>query len=490
MQTISEQLEREGENPRNLDGTDGEKLLTRMEQMYRQITEDETHYDLMCDYWRGAHANPYAPSDQRAEIRALRKRAITNLIPLAVNIPAQLSFADGFRRNEEDFPEEWQVWENSGFKSRQTSAFTSSLVYGGAYISVENLGTGEPRLCLLSSRNTVAFYHDPVNDIHPAFAMTIKHYPRFQEPGLAVYYDAEKTVHWDMDETGEFSNPREYPHGLGKTPMRRLPCMVDDEGVSRGVVEMLIPAQDRINQTSFDLLATQSFSAFKVRWASGMMGDPILDENGEPKVDADGNQMYRPVPIDQSTFLQTDDPQARFGTMDETPLDGFLEARENDIRSFAVQGQLPPHSLLGNMSNLSAETLVAAMSQTQRFAHVLKTAWGQAIVDLMHLVAIDLGVVGPDEEYEAEVRWRDMEEHTLGAQVDALAKGAESLQIPVRGLWSRFPGTTAGEIARWERLREEEYEAGFDVPDSVDDVNMREAVEPPTGDGIDLGEDE
>lgn len=476
----------DGRTPVQDDG-DG-NIIKRLRAMMLQIDGDSAAYDQCKNYVEGKQDDPYAPTDQRAEIKALRKRSIMNLMPLAVSIPSQLSFVEGYRRNKEKFPEEWNCWLRSGFASRQTSIWSSALTYGAAYVAVENLGVGDPKFKLLSTRNTVAFYEDPINDSHPAYAMTIRHRPRGEQPGRVIYYDPEQIIHYDWTDAGDYVNPQVFKHKLGESPIRRFTCLLDDEGSSRGVVELLIPAQDKVNQSSFDLLATQSFSAFKVRWASGMLGDPVLDENGVPKVDAEGNQIYRPVPIDQSTFLQTDDPQAKFGTLDETPLDGFQASLEQSLRHYAVQAQLPPHSLLGSLSNLSAETLVAAMSQTDRFTHILKNSWGQSLVDLLHLAALDLGLVSSlDEEYDGEVRWRDMSDHTLAAQVDALGKAVQMMGIPERGVWSRFPGVTTGEIEHWEELAEERDRAVYDDPTNVSGSANRESYEPPVGAGIPLG---
>lgn len=496
---------KDGQNPVNLGGE--ETIQKRLEQMSLRIRTDAPAYDLCKNYVDGKQEDPYAPSDQRDEIRELRRRAIMNLMPLAVSIPAQLSFVQGYRRNGNNFPPEWRVWTRSGFHARQTSIWTSALTYGASYVSLENLGQGNPRLRLLSSRNTVAFYSDPVNDIHPDFAMTIRSKPHGDEPGLVVYYDPEQIIYYDLTTAGDFHNPRVFPHSLGETPIRRFTCLVDDEGTSRGVVEMLIPAQDRVNQDSFDRMATQSFSAFKVRWASGMMGDPRLDENNEPVLDAEGQHIYDAVPIDHSTMLMADNPDAKFGTLDETPLDGFQGSLEQSVRHFAVQGQLPPHSLLGNLSNLSAETLVAAMAQTDRFSTILKTSWEQSVVDLMRLVARDMGIemaglvsaeIEDDDiegfvgDYEGEIRWRDMSDHTLAAQVDALGKGAQMLGIPIRGLWNRFPNSTSGDIEYWEELAEEQDAMAFDEGATAQSAARRESsrpsgYEPPVQSGLALG---
>lgn len=443
-----------------------EGRIQALRDMLMTIETDSKEYELISDYHKGNQARPNVPKTARVEVHEIAKRSVMNLMPLQVSIPAQLSFIDGYREGGNRDPKVWSVWDNSSMAAKQTNAFRTALKYGNSFLSLEDLNQKEPKIKLLSTPDTVAFYHDPVNDRFPVYAMTIRFRPSGDKPGLVVYYDDQEIAYYDWfnasSGNSEFRRREEsYVHGLGMTPVKRLVCMMDDDGVVQGLVKPMIPLQDRVNQTSFDLMVTQTFSSFKVRWASGMLGDPVYEEDPEtgepiPKRDGDGNQVYRPIPIDQSTWVTTDDPQAKMGTLDETPLEGFLKAFEMAIKHFAIVGQLPPHNLLGSMDNLSADTLVAAMSQTMRFVHMLKTEWGQAIVDLLGLASIQMGYRDTLDGYDGEVNWRDMSDHTLAAVVDALGKAAQLLDVPKRSLWPRIPGVTQGEVMAWEEAADEE----------------------------------
>lgn len=469
---------------------DGDRLQT-LRDMLITIQGDEEDYSLIADYYRGEHARPHVPATARVEVHEIVKRSVMNLMPLQVSIPAQLSFIDGYRAGENLNPPEWAVWNNSGMASKQTVCFRTALKYGQAFLALEDFHEETPRIKLLSTSDTVAYFHDPVNDRFPAYLMTIRYRPNGDKPGLVVFYDEEEIVYYDWSLSGagedEFIRREEsFAHGLGVPPVKRIVCQLDDDGVVTGLIKPMIPLQDRVNQTAFDLLVTQTFSSFKVRWASGMLGDPVYDEDPETgefiaRVDADGNQVYRPIPIDQSNWVTTDDPNAKMGTLDETPLDGFLASFEMALKHFAIAGQLPPHNLLGAMDNLSADTLVAAMSQTMRFVHMLKTEWGQAIVDLLGLAAIQMGHLDSLDGYDGEVRWRDMSDHTMAAVVDALGKAAQMLDIPKQSLWSRFPGVTQGEVLEWKAAANEAAELGGNEDlDGVGGALQRESASTPT----------
>jgi hypothetical protein len=439
--------------------------LTVMRNMMLTIQQDKQQYAEVRDYVKGNHRKPNVPATARIEVREIAKRSTMNLMPLLIGVPSQLCFIEGFRVGAERDPKEWEVFKRSNMASKQTTAFEAALSYGNSFLALEPDGE-ELEIKLLQTPNTVAYYHDPVNDMFPAYVMTIRSQPHLEKPGLVVVYDEEAVTYYDWvpsssGEDDEFILNDRWEHDMPYTPVARLVTQMDDEGVVTGLVGQLTPLQDRVNQSAFDLLVTQTFSSFKVRWASGMLGNPVMDEDEDgnivPRVDADGNQVYEPIPIDQSTWIMTDDPAARVGTLDETPLDGFLEALDHAIRHFAVIGQLPPHNLMGSMSNVNAETLQSAMSQTIRFTHVLKVSWGTTISNLLGLASIQMGVRDSLDDYDAEVRWRDMSDNTLGAVVDALGKGAQMLDIPKRSLWRRFPGVTHSELLEWEETYEEEF---------------------------------
>ena len=457
-----------------------EKLKDRVDQMLGTISADREAHLANQAYLNGIHTLPKIPTFATAEIVELRRRAVLNLIGLLVSIPAQVSFVDGFRREGEPFPKEWGAWLRNNMAAKQTSIYRAALTYGAAYVAMEELGNGKPKFALLSTKDTVAYYTDPVNDQYPVYALTIRSNPTKNASGRIVYYDAEQIVHFETTLGGERKLLQAIPHTLGHTPVVRYVCNLDDEGTVRGVIEPAVPVQDRVNQTAFDLLVTQTFSSFKVRYAAGLLGEPVLNEDGTFKLDADGRQIYKPIPVSQARMLTTDDPNAKFGTLDETPLDGFISALEASIKQFAVIGQLPPHALLGNMSNLSAETLVAAMAQTMRFAHVLKTTWGASHQSLLRLAAIDMQLgEQAEDDYTSEVRWRDMSDSTLAGVVDGLGKAAQMLGIPGRALWARMPNATTQEIKEWEKLADEQkHEQQFGGTDPVAATRRQASLTP------------
>lgn len=457
------------------------ELPGAMSQAWTRVLVDSKRLTKYRDYHAGKQMLPRIPVDADPTLRELVPRSTINLMRLAVNIPAQLSFIDGFFRvgadDVDNDPPEWRIWDKSGFNSQQTNVFRASLKYGHSFVMVDPV-TGLLRL--LPTRNTVAFFADPVNDRVPIYAVTIRETGKGKRELL--YMDDARIITVPFDETVTVFTSDILTadgvtvdfHRLGQCPVVRFTCELDDEGNATGVVEPLIPAQDRVNQSTYDLLVTQTYGSFKVRWAAGLTGEPYLDAKGEPVRDQDGFLKYKPLSISQSRFLMTDDPNAKFGTLDSTPLDGFISALDNAIRSFAVMANIPPHSLLGAMSNLSAETIAAAMGQTNRFTHMLKMSWGESVLKLMELVRLAHGLpIDPDSQYE--VRWRDMADVSMAQVADALGKAATMLGVPGEGLWSRLPGATDADLKRWRNLKAEQDEAAMFENMTAVDAASRES---------------
>ena len=58
------------------------------------------------------------------------------------------------------------------------------------------------------------------------------------------------------------------------------------------------------------------------------------------------------------------------------------------------------------------------------------------------------------EDRTSTVVWRDTSARAFAATADALGKVAQMLGVPATELWSRIPGVSAEEVARWKQVAE------------------------------------
>jgi hypothetical protein len=203
-------------------------------------------------------------------------------------------------------------------------------------------------------------------------------------------------------------------------------------------IEALIPIAARIDQDTFDRLIVQRFGSWVVRTISGMEMPETNDEMHAAK-----------LKLRVEDILVSESQDTKFGTLPGTPLDGYISARDSDIRDLAAVSQTPPHHLLGQMANLSAEALAAAEASLTRKVAERQHVFGEAHEQTLRLASELMGIPG---DPSAEVRWRDMESRSLAQAADALGKIAQMLNVPVQLLWEKIPGWTQEDVERAKSL--------------------------------------
>lgn len=416
-------------------------------------------------YARGEHDDPYMPESADAEYKLLAKRSVSNWIPLLVNTPVQALYVDSVRRSGTDAAAaEWQHWQRSRLDERQVAVHRGAVTYGHAFVVTERDARGEWRSRGLSALRTAAVFTDPANDIAPVAALHVVRWPGVDGAGLGylwterIKYEVRIPALWDRD---KLRVRRLGPHGLPECPVTRFAAYVDLDGRTLGVVEPLIPIQDRLNQTIFDLLLAQSYSSTQVRYVSGMAPPLERDpETGSPKLDEHGNPIPLKINHNARRFLFAEDADVKFGSLPGSPLNGFLDSIEMSIRHMSAIGQVPPHHVLGQVANLSAEAILAAETSLSRKVSEFQTGFGESWERVFRLAALGAGRADLIPDATIEVLWRDMELRSLAQSADGLGKLAEALGIPRRGLWSRVPGVTGQELEYWEQLAADtDYEA-------------------------------
>lgn len=447
----------------------------------------DNHLLRIDDYIRGDHDDPYMPEQADDEYRLLAKRAVSNWMPLIVSTPAQALYVDSFRRGHsaakgntdraaqaQAIQPEWDHWQESRLDSRQSAIYRAAIGYGHSFTLTTRDENERVRTKGLSPLRTTALFVDPANDITPVFALHILKWGSGEKPGKALVWDDENE--YEVTFLGDVAfDPKQItvksaePHGASECPVTRFHAYVDLQGRTVGVVEPAIPLQNRINQTVFDLLVAQTYSSFKVRWVSGMAPPlkmkPVYQVEGdetspiigaEPDLGDDGQPQPRDINVNAKRFLFAEDHEAKFGTLDETELKGFIDSIDMSVRHLSATTQTPPHHLLGQIANLSAEALQAAEISLQRMVQEFQASFGESWERVFRLAAELNGDADLAKDFSAEVIWRDMEQRAISQAADGLGKLADQLGIPKRGLWPRVPNVTANELAEWAELAEAE----------------------------------
>lgn len=443
------------------------------------------------DYCTGNHIKPFAPRDASDELRATQNRSITNLIPLVTSHPSQVLRVEGYRRGTfgdpdaiiDDalrFPDEWEDWQRNRLDARQHLIYETALKYGRTVVLADNVTSDELRVDVLPARRTIPFFRDPANDVRPEAVVILRRVATEGRPGLIHVWDREHFYQLAYDNKalgdGDFALAAEpIPHNADGCPAVRYHCFIDDEGTVEGIVERVISSQDRLNQSVFDTNILSSHGAFKVRTAAGLNPSYKTDANGDLLLDSMGNPIPEPVKVSQARMLVSTNKDTKFSTLDETPLDGHLAAEDTSMRNFAITAQLPPHVFLGNLSNLSAEALDAAEVSFHRFIEYLQGQFADSHEELFRIICELKDDTEGAGSYGGEVRWADISLRSFAAWMDGLAKGVDSLQIPIEAAWSMVPGQSSQRSQTWRAMREKEMtEQIFEPSGGIENAATRE----------------
>lgn len=409
------------------------------------------------DEWhRWKHPRPHTPREQTREYEELAERSQTPWLGLVVTAVAQALYVEGYRRADDpENADPWQWWQANGLDSRQIAVHRSALTYGQSYCLVlpgADPVTGEemPMIRGISARRMTTWWQDPARDDFPQYAIEINPTVivdgKGRRPGFDVIVYDDGLV-WRFTSTGE-GHQVEFvsfdEHGVGICPVVRFANMLDLEGRADGEVEPFIPVAARIDQTTFDRIVVQRFSSWVVRTIAGMAKPESAD-------DADAEKLRLRI----EDILIAEDPDTKFGSLPATPLGGFIEAHDSDIRDLAAISQTPPHHLLGQMANLSAEALAAAEAGLQRKVEERKHSFGESWERTLRLSAFVMGDEEAAQDTSAQVRWRDTESRSLAQTADALGKLAQMLGVPVEMLWEKIPGWTDQDVERAKVLAEQ-----------------------------------
>lgn len=414
--------------------------LQRMLDIYKAERERAEWLDR---YVRGDHDRPYTPRNATDEYKLLADRSVTNWLPLVVDVMAQTLYVEGYRSTVD--PEDttlWDlVWMDNRLNAVQSAIHRGALSYGRSYALVLPSETGGVAVRTFSPLRMAVAFEEPGDEV-PIYALRVS--PFMGKYRLSLYDDETLTVYevGDLDEDLRKARVIEQgPHGAPWCPVVPFLDCPDLDGRTTGQVEPLIKVQDRINQTTFDLLVAQTYGSFKVRTISGMAVP--LDAEGKP---------LSTIELSIKRFLTSPDPDTKFGQLEETNLSGYLESLDTTVRHLAAISQTPPHALLGQMANLSAEALVAAESGLTRKADERRIIFGQSWEHVVRLGAAILGDETAAADRSGRVVWRDAEARSMAQTVDALGKAAQMLGIPVQALWERIPGVSLQDVERWKEM--------------------------------------
>ena len=387
--------------------------------------------------------------DKETEKRRLRAISATPIVRLLVEQTAQQMVADGVSSQKTgDTRAMWEPWEKNGLPSAQTSLYAAALTYGEAYAVV------------LPAVGTPLAHDEVYAEIFPDLAAPQASIRCYSPKMMAVHYEDMAGDEWPQwaaiclgDRYKIFTSDTAYdvtldkgritsiiatPHSVGVCPVIRYAPSADLEGVSIGEpIRWRIPAE-RFAKTVSDRLLAQHYNSWKVRTVTGL-----------DRPETDSEALEQKAKLSNDTIL-TGGEGVQFGTLDETPLDGFLKAEAADLATIAALAQKPVWALSGSqLVNLSADAIAEARSSERQKIQALQRALGRSHCQLLRLAAHIEGRAADAADFSLRITWQDTEARSLSQSADALGKIASQLQVPAQKLWDMIPGVSKDTADQW-----------------------------------------
>jgi len=393
------------------------------------------------EYERGVQAMPYTPKQLTHEFRELAQRSLTNLLPNVLNTLVDRLYVDGFRPDVVDMDDGdvsavesagWSWWQANGMDARQQQLYHLTARHGYAYMMVWPGDNGTPWLRPKSPRQWFAQF-DVADDDFPELAV------RRRNGRVEILDDRRLWVLSKQSTSDRYDVEGAVEHGAGVVPLVRYMNAWPDEGEHPvGEIEKLIHVQDRLNQTVFDLLVTQTYMGAPQQWVAGIVAD------ADDKVKAMAKRVW--------TF---DEPATQVGQLPQADLGQLIKAIDNSIRMYGIKAQMPPNYLLGEMVNISADALVAAHADLDAKVESRQALHAESHERMFRLGGRIAGVDAIGDDDQAQVVWRRTDPRSLASTVDALGKMVSMLHVPPDEVWTMVPGVTQQDVARWRRRQDE-----------------------------------
>ncbi|ANU79126.1 portal protein [Mycobacterium phage MS810] len=426
--------------------SDGDVRKFVENELWPEFIRRREKLDKIANWARGEQPD-YLIQNANREKRALLKLAKTPWLGLVVTHFTQALFVDGYRAegSKENAKGPWQTWNANNMQSRQIAIHRAALTYGYAYARVLPGeawdGKNQAEIRGVSPRRLLALYEDQINDEYPRYALELA----ANGKSVRLYTD-EFYYELKMPSPGSFPNEqtiKKVRHGVGVCPFVRYVNMMDLDGFTMGEVEYLVPVASKIDKTDYDRLLAQHYNSWKVKVATGI---DDLSEDATPE-----EQQRAKLILAQDDILMHGNEHAKFYTLPETSLDGFIAAHTQDVEILANNAQVPVWILNGQLANLSADALTAATKGTIQKLYERQVTFGSAHNQLLRLAAHVEGDAAGARDFTASVSWQDTSVRSLAQAVDAYGKAATMLGMPKEFLWGLIPGITKTDV---ETMRE------------------------------------
>lgn len=428
-----------------------DELVAQVASMSSQLDARVVREERLNRYLDGDHPIPDIVTQSKATqaYRTIMQLADTNWPQLIVDSVEERLEVQGIRTGDDALDEEvWGMWQDNGLDADSSLVHQAALTSARSFVIVWPSPDGTPEVTPEPSSKCIVQYAPGSRRVRAAGLLRWREgdnwFATLYRPE-GIYKFAQVPAANGMGDTwvqrvvaGEdwpLANPFEpYVNVVEVAVNRRLDTSC--YGCAFGEFERNVGHIDRINFATFSQIVAMTWSGFPLR---ALIGDPILRDD-------DGNAL-KPFDVAADRLVQIENPDGKLVQLPEANLENYGQAIERYVQSLAAITKTPPHYLLGEMVNLSADAIRAAeaglVSKVRRHQRTIGEAWEE--VSRLMLMASGMDVSGLGG---IEVVWKDPESRSMAERADAASKLTQIL--PWQALAGKVLGASPQEISEWE----------------------------------------
>ncbi|QYL14938.1 phage portal protein [Mycolicibacterium pallens] len=394
-------------------------------------------------YYRGENQSlGFVSPESQAAIGHRLSSMVVNIPRVLVNALAERCRILGFDPDETI----WRDFIANDLDQQAGIVHRSALLYGQSFVIV--WGDGNRPIATVESPLNVQVLTDPATGV---ITSAVKRYTTKHESHAYVYLPTE-VQHWRAKAVGAASSAYELveklPHHMGMVPVVRfLNADLIGDGVSE--ISDIMKPSDGLSKISTDMLVGSEFYAKPRRVLTGveMVEVAKRDENGDPVLDSDGNEIMElvsPVP-DNDRLIILENEQAKATQLAAADLAAYKNAADLILSEIASVSSLPPHYLgILHDNPSSADSLRASEAGLTSKASSKQNAFGRSWETVGRLMkAVRTGANPAD--IECKVTWCDPATRSESQAADAVVKLVQAGILSKSGALRRL-GYTQSDI--------------------------------------------
>jgi len=354
------------------------------------------------------------------------------------------------------------AWHANEMDAQSSQGFLHTIVTARSFVMVWPTDDG-PQVTWERADQVIVDYDEDTRD--PRFALktwvhesvqyatlyTSSELYKFARPLSKLFLRSSLSQWQRRDVPGEdwpLANP------LGMLPVVEVPNRPVLGGEPMSDIAGVIAMQDAINLLWAYLFAAADFASMPARVVMGQEPPkiPILDDAGAIIGE-------KPVDIEQLTrgrMLWLTGQETSVGQWDSAKLDIFTDVINRCVRHIAAQTRTPVHYIVGEMSNINGETLLAGETGLVKKVEEFHLFASGSMRQVFRLMALALGDAELAEQVRfAQIVWKDPQTYTQAQASDAALKDRQ-VGFPFSWIAARRYGLTPAEVERLVAIKEAE----------------------------------